>query len=439
MKLGLATLFLLLLVFPTASPGQEGDRTAALTRLLEDSKAEATRIRGLEFLSETPIGELKADQFKEIIWRDIGLVFGEGPAFGHMETLLKIVRILPAETDLSELIETFLSTTIAAKYDPFDNRIGFLRNFNSKSTMVHELVHALQDQHFNLVHLVMSDDFTFDRMLAIGALVEGDAENVQRCFETQMMLHQTPIPVIRAFGEVQVRQYLARMGEFPMGIARCFIFQYLDGLIFNETIRRTGEGYEAVNRMYRDPPVSTEQVLHPEEKYLVRDHPTRISDPKAPPGWQVLIANTFGELGTSIVMKEHLGEKYETAIAEGWDGDRVVLLGRSVPAVAGEADTQVLAWLTTWDTTADADQFEAAAAAMIAVRRPGLEPVTEEKEGKRIRQTGDEKAVDAVVRVGDDVVLLLGAPRADLTAILTPILAVEMAKTVVRTRTFGLK
>ena len=59
---------------------------------------------------------------------------------------------------------------MAANYDPFRKRISFLRGFRSRSIMVHELTHALQDQHFNLSRKVLDGPLTFDRLLALGAL-----------------------------------------------------------------------------------------------------------------------------------------------------------------------------------------------------------------------------------------------------------------------------
>lgn len=389
------------------APASE-DPDAALVALMNEAKADAARIRGLDFLSDLPARRITREEFLEITMRDVARVFGEGDRMADMQELLMRLGVLPEKTDLEALVRRFFPATVAAKYDPFEKEILFLRAFRSKSVMVHELTHALEDQHYNLKLLFETREMTFDRLLALGALAEGDAEDVQQIFDTGGMITLTPIPMIRKMAKTQIASYLDRMKDFPRALARPFIFQYLDGLLFVETIKREGGGFRALDPVYRDPPTTTEQILHP-ERYLDRDRPTVIAPAPAPEGYRLAVTNVLGELGTSLVLSGAPGDAVDpAAAAAGWDGDRVVLY-------RGADRPSILAWYTTWDTEEDAEEFAAAATALLRARRPDV-PVVD-RGGLAIRKA--DGAVAAVRRAGRDVLVVDGAPEDGFAALLT--------------------
>jgi len=396
------TLLALVLLLGRVSAEEEKkpDVNAKLAALLDAAKADATRIRGLPFLAEVPVRKITADEFRAQMMRNTDRLLGKGERLKWMQHLLQRLRILPADTGIVELMDRFFPKTVAANYDPFRKRISFLRGFRSRSIMVHELVHSLQDQHFNLSRNLLDGPLEFDRLLALGALAEGDAESVQRHFDTNGVLAITPLPAVKAWGQQQIENYLERRKDFPRGIARPFIFQYFDGMIFVETIKRHAGGYAALNRVWGNPPQTTEQVLHP-ERYIDRDLPVRITPPAKPAGREILLQNTLGELGVRIVLESHLGKDWPRAAAVGWDGDRILLLSN------GDADP-ILAWLTTWDSKRDAREFADAAKRVLAVLAPGAVPKLIEKQG--ILACVNDGQAHVIVARERDVLLALGLP-----------------------------
>jgi hypothetical protein len=423
-----------LLLFSVLLPFVAKAQEDPLRQVLEAAKADATRVRGLEFRSELKVRRITAEEFRrDIMLRDIHRVFGDGEALAHMETLLRILRVIPADAGLLDLAQRFFPATVAANYDPLTKQISFLREAGDPvalhATMVHELTHALQDQHFDLLRMVgEGQDLDFDRLLALGALLEGDAESTERTYETGGLLAMTPLETIRALGRTQVKNYLARMKDFPAGLARPFIFQYLDGILFVETVKRARGGFPAIDRVYRDPPVSTEQILHP-GRYLARDHPTTISLEETPPGYRVLLANTLGELGISIVLAGHVGDGRAEPAADGWDGDRILLFGR-------EAEPPVLVWYTTWDNDAEAEEFRLAAALMFAARRPApLEPLGLFTDRSLLQR--DSGRVAMLLAKGRDVVLVEGLPEEGSEAFAGALLKAKKLQVVVEETPFG--
>ncbi len=214
-------------------------------------------------------------------------------------------------------------------------------------TVAHELTHALEDQRFGfeLDRLAAGDDAA----LAYTALVEGTA--------TAMMYRY----VERRFGAEETFGGLAASafqptGDLPPFLMAQLLFPYTAGEAFVSRLLELGRGdWTVANAALRvRPPVSTEQVMHP-QAYLEGDEPERVAlrGPVAElgEGWRPLRSATLGEWLTARMLARAGGTSSGEAAA-GWGGDRSVLLRR------GDERALVARW--TWDTPADADQFAAA-------------------------------------------------------------------------------
>jgi hypothetical protein len=148
--------------------------------------------------------------------------------------------------------------------------------------------------------------------------------------------------------------------DAPAYLRETLLFPYLDGLVFCTRVRGAG-GQKLLDRAFRhDPPVSTEQVLHPEKWIALRDEPVRIELPdlgRRLKGYRKRLEGSWGELGTRLVLSERLGaggrERAEAAAA-GWGGDAWALYEK-------DARDAVFAWVTEWDDAGEAREFAALA------------------------------------------------------------------------------
>ncbi len=133
----------------------------------------------------------------------------------------------------------------------------------------------------------------------------------------------------------------------PPIISESMTFPYLRGLIFCAKIANKG-GWASIDRVYHDPPVSTEQILHPEKYRSKPDYPMNIDLGAVTPGdgWKEIGRNVLGEMQTAIMLRKHGG----AAAAAGWDGDRYAVF-------EGSRKQLGLIWLSTWDTEPDAREF----------------------------------------------------------------------------------
>jgi hypothetical protein len=130
-------------------------------------------------------------------------------------------------------------------------------------------------------------------------------------------------------------------------LSETMIFPYLRGLVFCASLTNEG-GWQALDEAYRNPPLSTEQVLHPEKFHTKPDLPTNVDLGRLEPGpgWTEVGRNVVGEMQLGVMLRRNGGK----GAAAGWDGDRF--------AVFEAPDHRLgLVWLSTWDSQTDALEF----------------------------------------------------------------------------------
>jgi hypothetical protein len=141
----------------------------------------------------------------------------------------------------------------------------------------------------------------------------------------------------------------------PDAIRAPLAFQYDAGTAFAGRAYTHG-GWPAVDAAHRDPPASSEQVLHPERYFDARDRPVEIAlggtDRIEADGWHASVEDTLGELGVRILVGRGLSAVSAARVAEGWGGDRLRALAKG--------DELVLVWMTAWDRPEDASDFAGA-------------------------------------------------------------------------------
>ncbi len=335
---------------PAPEAPKKPDDQSILEGLVVEARKHVEKARGMSFRDAVPVAPQTREQFVDKFMKDMERILGGADRLPPASRLLARLGVMAEGTDLRSILGKFLEGNIAANYDPETKRVSFLPGVpRSLQTMIHELTHALDDQQFDMKGAMAGWKGEFDRMLAYGALAEGDAESVEFRFLTQGNIAKQPLEQLRQFADGMATAILqGKFGATPPGIVLAFKSQYLEGLIFAETLRRSEKGEEAVNAAFRSPPASTEQVLHP-EKYLAGEAPVAIALP-VPEGAGVPFSTSLGELCSRIVLLSRGAAKEEAAAAAaGWAGDTVALV--SFPA--GEA----VVWVSAWDTEKDAEDF----------------------------------------------------------------------------------
>ena len=284
--------------------------------------------------------------------------------------------LLNTEDDLRSIFAGVLGEQVIGYYDPETGRLviredvmaGLAGAFGPEQTqearlvLVHELVHALQDQRLGLAQSY-EQERSADADNAFRAVVEGDATLAMLA----QALRQQGIPLSAATAGIQqMGDYVdlnalvrgEKLDDAPAIIRVTLIAPYLRGLQFVAAVQGRG-GWPAVNNAHRRAPSTTEQVLHP-EKYFAREpgEAIQIPDNEAvlAAGFKRIEEDTLGELELSVYLGQPLPSGTDDEAAAGWGGDSLAVYARG-------QDVAVI-WWTTWDSDTEAEQAYGAARAV---------------------------------------------------------------------------
>jgi len=245
----------------------------------------------------------------------------------------QLLGFIPAHFDYEAETYALLEAQLAGFYEPEDGTMYMAADLdeeNATATLAHELVHALQDQHWDLGERSKYLPGQDDRSTAFSALAEGDATSAMAD-----LLVGSAKPGATALDmpdELFTEQVIGGMTAGPTATAphvmrMSLVAPYIDGTLFVHALRRKG-GWAAVNRAWERPPVTTEQILHV-EKWETPDPPITVDDPPfgaLGSGWMVADDDTYGELGVRIAFGEWVGAARAGGLAAGWGGDRGALV-----------------------------------------------------------------------------------------------------------------
>lgn len=322
-----------------------------LKALRAGAMRQASDLRGLPWQSEVGMAELSGWEYGSRTSEMAQLLGGE--ELRSLSRLAIAGGVLPAGTDLATLASSFTAVSAGATYSPLDKQILLVDPHSNSSLLTHEFTHALQDQHFDLMKLLVVRPYNYDRTEAVFALIEGDAMNVQRRAEEgeQVFTRRTLEDIARQEND-RFASYRKDLGAlFPPLLTETFIFRYRDGARFVETVRRKS-GERGLDELFRRPPASSEQILHPEKYFQgegardVQLNEAAFSDN----GWRAVTSTTLGEIGVRGVLLAGTSESEAVRAAAGWGGDRAYLFER-------EAGAPLFVWKSVWDKTTDAAEF----------------------------------------------------------------------------------
>jgi hypothetical protein len=239
--------------------------------------------------------------------------------------ILFALGTVPASYDYRSGLLSVMRAELLGFYEPREKTMflgGDLHGQELDATLWHELVHALQDQHYGLGKLLVWSDDAGDWQGAVHALAEGDATSamVDGLFADRGM-RAPDLP--DSMMDLQSALSAGTVGQVPPIVKRSVEAPYLDGLAFVNALRRRG-GWAAVAAAWQRLPASTEQILHL-DKYDSAEPPEPL--PALPPSalgpTRVVYSDVYGEETLRILFEEWMPARAAREAASGWAGDRV--------------------------------------------------------------------------------------------------------------------
>jgi len=316
-----------------------------------------------------------------------------------IQAFLRTVGLLPPTCDLKKTLLGLLEEQVGGYYDT-DTKALYLVTRDEKLPelvvrimLAHELTHALDDQHIGLEEFLKSlTGKSEDLDLVAASVAEGSATSLMTQYLARAQLSGR-------FNLAELQRYVVQEAERSKVFTSAprhfstILATYICGMQFlakgNLLAAMLGDN-RAVGRNLlaaaKDPPRSTEQILHPEKYWnpAARDDPVEVNDAAARkmlqrPGRWVVHTNTVGEMlcavltttpdGQRNLLTMQMADAWTNRAAAGWGGDRFYLLA-SGPSAEAAGPVRIRrdktlaglrgVWFTLWDTPEDRDEFVAA-------------------------------------------------------------------------------
>lgn len=399
-----------------AGPLSESDLESVVAR----TTARYEVLRCVQFEELPPIEVIDREEF------DAESVFGFADLTAAERDFdnarLEAALLVPTEVDAIEQREANRGAVVVGYYDIAAGEVVLISDDGiaiDEATLAHELGHAYQDQVYGLDQF---DSTRTDRQLAESGLVEGDVLYVEDQYES-LCAEKVWDCLDAANGE---SGDIANMGLFLQLFA-----PYNDGAPFIGDIKERGDGWEAVDNLYADPPKTTMHVLDPATyPEMTPANPAvgsasgeweRLQTPEGPdhdrlgpatiaaavmaPAFEEPEAGWFDEPAaiTRGYRPDGAGPYvYDHPFVTGWAGDRLIVYTNDRGELAS-------VWKSEWDSAEEATSFLDAYRDTLAYHGGASSPLSP------VYTFTDESQFDGAVAIDRDgtAVTIVHAPSSD--------------------------
>jgi hypothetical protein len=311
----------------TASEGIDEAVVAELTVQIQELIRETEELRGLPFLTQPAVAIVTPDELAARVRSDLEDEL-DSEELAVDTRLYRLLGLLQPGDELEPMLLDLYSEQVAGFYDGDTEELviaGDAADLTplTKSVVVHELVHALTDQHFlfNGDFEAMFDDQRYDQAAAFQALIEGDATYAQLLYVQQLSPADQTALALEALEQLDAASVI---NSVPTWVQEDLSFPYDNGQLFVQSLVEDG-GLAAIDKAYVDRPVSTEAIMHPAsyssgEGVLPVDPVSITLD-----GYEVEETSVFGEWGFRLLLSE-AAPGVAAQAAAGWGGDSYQVL-----------------------------------------------------------------------------------------------------------------
>lgn len=349
---------------------------------------ELTKISGMPLHHPVPCDFITKEKINEFLQKRVKEV-ARPEEIRAEELTLKKFGLVPPDFDLAKNTVDLLTEQAAAFYD-YDKKKLFITESTPSDTqepvLAHELSHALADQSFHLARFIRQGRKSDDGASARLAVMEGQATWLMSEYlarKSGQSLKDSPglVAMMSNVSETGGGQYPV-FDSAPLYLRLTLVFPYTKGMLFQNALFQR-DGQEAFAEVFRRPPLSTQQIIHP-EKYFANLKPSQpeLPDARLPHGYKGLVGGSLGELEHGILLEQYAGKERAAEIAPHWRGSTFELRENS------KARRAVLLYAVEWDSEEAARQYFAAYRELLGKKWKSLS-VTSETE-------------DAVAGTGDD-------------------------------------
>ncbi len=353
---GLAAFCAGLLVWIAPAPAQTDRRAKEVCAEAGNIAEQLTKISGMKLHHKVPCDFITKEEVNQFLKKRVKDVASPEEIRAE-ELTLKKFGLVPPDFNLESTTVDLLTEQAAAFYD-YDRKKLFITDTTPSDTqepvLAHELSHALADQNFNLGRFNKQGRKSDDGSTARLAVMEGQATWLMSEYLAEKMgrsLKQSPELAAMMGGLSEAGSQYPIFDKSPLYLRRTLVFPYTKGMLFQNAVEQR-DGTAGFGLVFQQPPVSTQQIFHP-EKYFSSVKPTdpALPDAKLPGGYKSLVGGIMGELDHSVLIEQYAGKEAAEEIAPHWRGSTFELRENK------KAGRVVLLYAVEWDNEETAGRY----------------------------------------------------------------------------------
>ena len=315
---------------PTSLPPPTSAQSAEFLQAADEVLAEMSKLISLPILSPLKKSMRSREEIQAYLLQKMKEDKDADKRYADQKTMEKF-GLLPKDYPLDQVLVKVLTEQIAGLYDT-DGREFFIADWISpedqRMVMSHELTHALMDQHFHIDKWTDAAKPNDDGELARDAVIEGSA--MAAMIDYQLGGKGS----IRDLGDFDPSLLMGdadtspELSKAPKVLQDELLFPYVAGIKFTQHVLQATSGWPDFHKVFEKPPLSTQQIMHP-ELYLAGVAPPKVKLPETadviPAEWKKLDENDMGEFGLLEIFKQFLPKDRSTTLAATWSADRYAI------------------------------------------------------------------------------------------------------------------
>jgi hypothetical protein len=258
----------------------------------------------VELLGEGDFQDRLLDDFDD----DLDLIQQE-------QVLYTALGLIPPDLDLVESMRSLLGAGVVGFYDPETGELvvrGAGLTPYVRTTIAHELTHALDDQYHDLDRPEY-DDAQDEVAFGFSAIVEGNARRVEAAYKAslsddeQFQADAEEFRLSQGFDFGSIPPVLVQLLGAPYELGQTLVDRIVDD-----------RGNEGLAAALADPPHTSEQVIDP-DAYEAGE--AAIDVPHPEPQGALVDEGVVGELLIQLLLAPEIGGDDAREAADGWGGD----------------------------------------------------------------------------------------------------------------------
>jgi hypothetical protein len=288
-----------------------------LSATVDEIVDQVAKVRGLQPQSEIDVELVSQQQIGDIVAR---VRQREIENRIIRADVLSALRFVPQGTDLAQLTEKMATAAVRGLYDPKADKLYVVADEGSlgpaeRTATAHEIVHALQDQHFGLDRQLLAEGNP-EAAAAFGYLAEGDAVAAQQ----QWVNSQLSTAEQQKLRRQSTSQ--SGLGDLPQALRTGMTLPYVKGPQFVQTLRSQG-AHVAVDGAFDNPPDTTVEAIDA-QLYLNGFEPQDVAGLAGPgPAWSESTSLTFGAADVAVMQPATRALRGQLPVASQWRGGKI--------------------------------------------------------------------------------------------------------------------